>query len=699
MVRLVFILVLLQGVSAYSQENLEDVPLSEVVVTAQISPQSIKKSVFNVRTISEKEIKLLAANNVADLLNQYLNIQIRPSGRDGRSTASLFGLDGQYFKILIDNIPVVSDSGFGNNVDLTQLNLDDILKIEIIEGSMGVTHGANAVSGILNIITKKSSHKRWGAQASVQEETIGDEYSLFDKGRHIQSLKLTHSTDDFYISLGSNRNDFTGFQGEKAGKNYSINDGKRGFTWLPKLQWTNNAMVTYHKNAFNFFYKLDYLTEEISFFSKDVFSTYNPPFESVKYANDNRYYTTRFLNHLNSDGVFSNGLKYTFSASYQKQQREDESFRAIIKSQNEENVVRQRDKSSDVFFSTANITNFIKSEVVDLQVGYETTLYNGFSKIVGENNFVKDISKDIDNYDVFAAAETMADSKFSIRTGFRYSFQSLFENQYMASIGFRYLFENDYELRSSFGKSFRTPNFDELYSEIIFSGHYFIGNADLNPEQSNSFELSLKKTKNFENMAKLSATFNANYLLVDDRIVMALVETDPIAKSQFINVSDYKMLNFATITQYQYKSISSNLGASVVGISQQLNNGEAISSAKYLYSFYLNASASVDIPSIRSTASLSYKYNGRQQDFAATYDDAGAPIFKLANIDSFSWLDAALRTDFFNKSLETTIGARNILDVTSIRQSNPNAGSAHPTDGSVMLGYGRSFFLKLVYNL
>ena len=131
MIRVVFILLLLQGFQAYCQEDSDEISLEDVVVTAQISAQSIKKSVFNVRVISEEEIKLHAANNVADLLNQYLNITIKPSGKSGKSTASLFGLDGQYFKILIDNIPVVSDSGFGNDVDLTRLNLDYILKIEI----------------------------------------------------------------------------------------------------------------------------------------------------------------------------------------------------------------------------------------------------------------------------------------------------------------------------------------------------------------------------------------------------------------------------------------------------------------------------------------------------------------------------------------------------------------------------------------
>src|SRR5690606_26025464 len=189
---------------AFAQDTATDsikaTQLEEVVITGQIEPQSLKKSVFNVRIISKKDIQRLAANNLADVLNQYLNITVSPGGRDGRSTVSMFGLDGQYFKILIDNVPVISETGLGNNVDLTQINLDDVEQIEIIEGSMGVTHGANAVSGILNIITKKSAKNRWEIAATVQEETVGNEYALFDKGRHIQALKVSNAINEHWFA-------------------------------------------------------------------------------------------------------------------------------------------------------------------------------------------------------------------------------------------------------------------------------------------------------------------------------------------------------------------------------------------------------------------------------------------------------------------------------------------------------------------
>ena len=158
----ILFLLLLLTVSSYGQMFVNDsvkvAKLDTVVVTGQIEPQSIKKSVFNVRVITAEDIKRQAGNNLADVLNQYLNIMIQPNNSTGRSTVSMFGLDSNYLKILVDNVPLVSDTGLGNNVDITQINLDDIQQIEIIEGAMGVTHGANAVSGIINIITKKKKY-------------------------------------------------------------------------------------------------------------------------------------------------------------------------------------------------------------------------------------------------------------------------------------------------------------------------------------------------------------------------------------------------------------------------------------------------------------------------------------------------------------------------------------------------------------
>jgi outer membrane receptor for ferrienterochelin and colicins len=326
---LVFVLIFPFYLALSQEKTIDSISvnqLQEVVITGQFEPQSIKKSVFNVRVISKNDIQKLAANNLADVLNQYLNITVSPNSGTGKSTVSMFGLDGNYFKILVDNVPVVSDSGLGNNVDLSQINLDDVEQIEIIEGSMGVTHGANTVSGILNIITKKSSKNKWEIGTTVQEETVGKEYALSNKGRHIQSLKVSNAINkNWFASIGFNRNDFAGYLDDRKGATYSETDLKRGFTWLPKLQLLTNGMLSYKKDNFRAFYKFDYLNENIDYYNPSVIVVANPPFEENKFSKDKRYLTERFFHHWNAKGKLFQ-LNYNTSLSFQKQTRSVENF-------------------------------------------------------------------------------------------------------------------------------------------------------------------------------------------------------------------------------------------------------------------------------------------------------------------------------------------------------------------------------------
>src|SRR5690606_8366431 len=112
--------------------------LEEVVLTGQYNPQSVNKSVFEVEVLTQQDIQLLAGNNLADVLTQTLNMNVVPNANGGKTGIQQFGFGSDYVKILVDNVPLIGDSGFGNAIDVSQINLDDIERIEIIEGSMGV---------------------------------------------------------------------------------------------------------------------------------------------------------------------------------------------------------------------------------------------------------------------------------------------------------------------------------------------------------------------------------------------------------------------------------------------------------------------------------------------------------------------------------------------------------------------------------
>lgn len=683
--------------------------MEELVITGQFEPQSIKKAVHNVRVISDADIRNLAANNLADVLNQYLNISVSSNEQSGKSTASLFGLDSQYFKVLIDNIPIVSDTGLGTNVDLSQINLDNVERIEIIEGAMGVTHGANAVSGILNIITKKSSKYDWELSASLQEETLGKEFSFFDKGRHIQNLKISHNlSDNWYASIGINRNDKRGFLEDRKGIDYKLNDGKRGFRQLPKDQLTTNATIGYQKDETRIFYKFDYLNETVTFYNPIVVPIPQYPFPDTYFSRDKRFLTNRYFHHLNYYGKLFNDLIFNVSLSHQKQQRDEEFFRYHFSEKEERENVREIFHSKEVLYSTGSVTNFTKNKKIDLQLGYEFVNENSFANANSGTfkdgmNQVKNIRTRIENYDVYAIAELNFTDRFSVRPGFRYSFQSKFNDQYSYSIGSRYLFDQGIEARLSAGYAYRTPNFDELYTYMVDSNHNIQGNSELIPEQSNYIEANIKKNTSFNSGLTMYNALSSGVMLVDDKISMVLTSIDPILSYKYINVDTYKMWNITSENRIGYKNWNFAAGFALIGVSQQLSAGVSGSASedKFLYTFNINSAVSYQLPEYKTQFSLYFKHNGKTQQFIENSTTSTETSFILSELESYNWLDASVRRTFFNGKFETMIGARNILNVVNLQQSTTSGigGGAHTTSGDILLGVGRSYYVKLTYNL
>ena len=145
-----FVVVMLLSLRLSAQIQKDTADIEEVVITGQYSQQSVKKSLYKVEIITRDDINRMSVNNVAEVLSQTLNILIIPEKNSGDSKASILGMGADYTKILVDNIPVIGDTGLGSNVDLTKISLANIERIEIVKGSMGVEFGNNAVAGVIN---------------------------------------------------------------------------------------------------------------------------------------------------------------------------------------------------------------------------------------------------------------------------------------------------------------------------------------------------------------------------------------------------------------------------------------------------------------------------------------------------------------------------------------------------------------------
>jgi len=686
--------------SQIKKDSTEVEQLEEVVVTGQYNAQSIKKSVHNVIVIKREQIEQQAANNLADLLNFNLNLNIIANAQTGKSNISFFGLDEQYFNILIDNIPLVSDNGLGNNTDLTQINLDDVERIEIVEGAMGVEYGANAISGVINIITKKSIATDWQIQASLQEETVGNEYAWFDEGRHIQSINVAHNINEkLFARVGVNRNQFAGFFNNRQGKDYYQNDGLRGYEWLPKTQLNTNALVHYKAQKIRINYRFEYFNEALNYYDATVrpnidvtTQTSNPS------ATDRIYNTNRFVNNINLSGKMDSGVNYKANFSYQQQKRDLNIFNYYIVTEDKTDETEETYQSTKVFFSNASVNNLFKKEKYNFQLGYDTRYIEGFDTQATGEQFEGDKTLSISSLAAFGSAEYKVTNAFSLRPGLRYEYNSKFNAKLLGSFSARYLMSHGFELRGSLGSSYRTPSFEELYYYFVDSNHDVQGNENLYPENGYSAFLNLKK-RSWIHDVSLVNTIKLSYIDLDDKIELAVVNTTPL-QYKYINIDAYKLWGITSENAIKTEHWTFNLGVTLQGVSRIINTDENAKN-DFLYALQLNTSATYTIPKWDTAFTVLLKYNGEQENYFASSSDAdGNSAYTKETTEAYGLLDASIKKSFFNNTLQTTIGGRNLLDITSVAVNNSSTEGTHSSsDNNLLLGYGRSFYIKLLYNL
>ena len=151
--------------------------------------------------------------------------------------------------------------------------------LKSFEGAMGVLYGDNAVAGVINIVSKRYLGYEWELQGSLQEETVGNEYALFDRGKHIQNLKIGHAfSDNANATVGVSKNKFAGFYNNFNGQNYTniddtglvVDDKLRGSEWSPKDQITLFGNFNLKIKKHNLHYKFQYYNEVLDVFSHTV---------------------------------------------------------------------------------------------------------------------------------------------------------------------------------------------------------------------------------------------------------------------------------------------------------------------------------------------------------------------------------------------------------------------------------------------
>ncbi len=170
--------------------------LDPTIVSATPVPQAQSTLGSSVTVIGAAELAERGITDVRDALEIAPGTHVGQTGTRG-SLASLFlrGGESDFTLVLIDGVPVNQVGGF---FDFGRLTLDDVERIEVLRGAQSALYGSEAMSGVVNIITKRGDGPptwSWDAAAGTRHtyRTTGTFSGGSDRG-HYRVTVSRHST-------------------------------------------------------------------------------------------------------------------------------------------------------------------------------------------------------------------------------------------------------------------------------------------------------------------------------------------------------------------------------------------------------------------------------------------------------------------------------------------------------------------------
>jgi vitamin B12 transporter len=197
-----------QSAARAQSTSTDTTTLRPVVVTATRLPTAAGAATLSTTVISGDDLRARGVSSVLEALREAPSVGVVQGGSFGQQT-SLFLRGGQsnYTQVLIDGV-VVNDPG--GAIDLANLTTDNIDRIEIVRGPASVLYGANAVSGVIQIFTRRGSGPlrldAW-ARGGTYGTREGEVSTHGGNGAIAYSLAAAqHNTDGIYRVNSSARN-------------------------------------------------------------------------------------------------------------------------------------------------------------------------------------------------------------------------------------------------------------------------------------------------------------------------------------------------------------------------------------------------------------------------------------------------------------------------------------------------------------
>ena len=486
--------------SGYAAEKSDMITysLDEVVVTATKTELTQKENPRSVEVITKEDIQNTGAISVRDALRTATNIDIVSVNHGGGENISIRGGDTDGVLILVNGRRVAGENYFmsqgSNAYALDRLNLSNVDHIEILRGPASAIYGSGAMSGVINIITKKSEKPEFSVGVATGTNEMSNYY-------HYDTGKNGKVSVNFDVNFSKLRN-----IDSKAGKNLLHG---------PKQAYNLNLDYEMDENN-NLNLMLDYAKDNLETRMRDFSVSSSAP-------DDLKYPITSFTSErktiaLTYDGKNSNS-DYSLSASYSQLNRDP--YAADTPGTNEKKYKSWNIEARDTSRTSDNNKLIFGGEYR----GDKASIYSGDNTV-----------KNTDQYSLYLYDEYRVDNKLLLTPAIRYDYHKSFGSHTSPNLGATYFISDKSRFKANYGTSYRAPSVDELYGAFthggIWGGMAIVGNPDLKPEKSKGWEISYEQEFGDTTSAKLTYFDNKKEDAISYKIEMA----SPSQMGKFYNI-------------------------------------------------------------------------------------------------------------------------------------------------------------------
>ena len=628
--------------------------IQEIVVTGQIENTKSINTIQKTIVITPSVIKLKNFQTVSDVLISQSSFKISHDNVLGDGL-KIQGLGGQNVKVMIDDVPIVGR--LDGNIDLSQISLNNIERIEIIEGPSSVVYGSDALAGTVNIITKKKSNEKINLDFTNFYETVG---------RLNNSFNFTLKQNRVQNTININRNFFNGWSPTDELYFFpkeTLADTNRYKTWKPKESYSLRLQNIIFLKKFNFrtFYS--------NYFEKITNRGFplSPYYET---AFDEYYFTSRKdfgidFKYKNKSSLIKTIISYNDYDRFKNRYVKD----LTNLNQTLSNQIGDNDSINFSQLIFKSIYNNDINESIKFQLGFDLNRQQALGKRLKSESQIQR------NIDFFGTSEILY-RNLKFRPGVRIINNSIYSSPIITSSHLLYS-KNNLRYRISFSEGFRSPTLKELFFEFIDVNHNITGNPNLVPEKSNNFQSSLTYTTQKNNLfSSLTAEFFYN--LIYNKIDL-LSDINDITKYTYYNIDTVNNFGISSRIEMSNQYISSSTNLSYFGFKNFKHSNE------YNYQFNLS---NITTYKLKNNFNLNffYRYYGPSTRMFYSFENS----IIQNKINSYNILDFSINKKIINSHLDFTIGLKNIFNVMETTSNNVNI--VHSSNNSVNIGYGRTFF-------